>query len=240
MKFTHRDIQLLELDSKEFLVISCDSCGGVGLKENDIVKASPYIVGKFTARVCLSEILSLKAKPMTMSISICSEPEPTGEEIIKGIKDELKEIDLDIPLIISTEKNIKTSMTALGISVFGRVKKESILLDKVKKGDFVYILGEPCVGDEVLKNVKKICTTKDIFKVVNDKNVCEVIPVGSSGIKGEMNKFMEETGLEFYYEDDIKIDINKSAGPCTAAIVIGKLDFSVYGYDKIRKIGYIK
>lgn len=240
MEFKHRDIQLLDLSSEEFLVISCDSCGGVGLKENDIVKASPYIVGKFTARVCLSEILSLKAEPMTMSISICSEPVPTGEEIIKGIKDELSEIDIDIPLIISTEKNITTSMTALGISVFGRVKKDSILLDRVTKGDIVYILGKPCVGDEVLKNVKNICTTKDILKVVNDKKVCEVIPVGSSGIKGEINKFLDERGLELYYEDDIQRDINKSAGPCTAAIVIAKEDFSTYRYDKIRKIGYIK
>lgn len=238
MSYKHRDIEFINLTQDEYLVTACDSCGGIGLKENDIVKAPNTIVGGYTARVCLMEILSVGATPMGITVNICNEPEPTGSEIVKGIKEELRTINMSLPMTISTEKNIKTSMTALGITVYGKIKMSEVLLNKVQAGDCIYTIGIPSVGNEVFINADKICTNNDILEYLSNDKVSEIIPVGSSGIKGELDKFQRETGLRVAYEDGIDIDIEKSAGPCTAAIIITKEKLMINS-SKVNCIGSI-
>lgn len=60
-----RDISLIPR-GEQYLAIACDSCGGVGSKEMDLVPASPQIVGYYTARVALMEVLSIGALPMAL------------------------------------------------------------------------------------------------------------------------------------------------------------------------------
>lgn len=236
----HRDVSLIDISESEVLVCVCDSCGGIGLKDGDVVKAPPLIVGKFTARVCLMELLSVNAVPIGMTVNICSEPEPTGNEIIMGIRDELKEINIDIPITISTEKNMKTSMTALGITLFGRAKKGELLINREKAGDCVYIIGEPMIGEEVLNNPEKACSSKEVLELLKNENVREIIPVGSSGIIGELNKFLDESGFEIEYDSSINIDMNKSGGPNTVSIIISKDMLSISTGLVLRKLGRLK
>lgn len=216
----HRDVSFIDLSPDQVLVTACDSCGGIGEKEGDFVKAPFYIVGKLTARVCLMELISVKAAPIGMTVNICNEPEPAGTEILRGIRDELEETKLNIPIIISTEKNMKTSMTALGITIFGKAKKDEILLGKAKGGDYVYIFGEPLVGNDVLKNPDKICSSKLIMELIKLPCIKEIIPVGSGGIEGELHKFLKSSGLEIDFETNINIDLKKSGGPNTTAIIV--------------------
>lgn len=220
MKSNHRDVDFLEIDSNRFLVTACDSCGAIGLKENDVVKVPYNITGKLTTRVCLMEILSIGAKPIGLTVNICNEPTPTGDEILKGIREELIEIGLDIPISISTEKNMKTSMTALGITGIGIVKKHELLINKVNPGDLVYVAGLPSVGNEVLENMDLIANTYKLKKFLNIKNIKELIPIGSSGIKGELDKMEKNYNLAVSYNKDISLDLNKTAGPSTAMIII--------------------
>jgi thiamine monophosphate kinase len=120
------------------------------MKQNDVVRFHPGIIGSFTARVALMEVLSVNAIPKTISIAISNEPYPTGEEIIKGIAEELKSTGFEaLPMVISTEKNIPTSQTALGITVVGLCKNDAIRVTRSKPGDLVYSLGIPKVGNEI-------------------------------------------------------------------------------------------
>lgn len=236
----HRDVSFIDISDNEVLVTACDSCGGIGSKEGDAVQAPPYIVGKFTARVCLMELLSVNSVPIGMTVNICSEPEPTGSEILRGIEDELGEINLNIPMTISTEKNMKTSMTALGITLFGRAKKEEILLGRAEKGNYVYTLGEPMVGVEVLRNHEKTCSSRVVLELLKDEDVREIIPVGSGGIGGELDKFLKNSGFKLDYEDFIDVDMKKSGGPNTVAVIISRKKLlNSYGLPA-KRLGRIK
>ncbi len=240
MVSSHRDVNFIDLDNDKLLLIACDSCGGIGLKENDIVQSPNNITGGFTARVCLMEILSLGAKPVGLTINICNEPSPTGDEMLLGIKKELENIDLDIPITISTEKNIKTSMTALGVTAMGIVSKKNLLINKVAEGDFIYAAGIPSVGNETIENIKLISDATHIKEILKNQNVKEIIPVGSSGIKGELDKLSTSYDLTIDYIQDTVLDLNKTAGPSTAIIIITKDPLQLKLGIPITFIGKIK
>ncbi|QZY54792.1 AIR synthase related protein [Crassaminicella profunda] len=222
MKNKYRDAEIIELNKEEVLVVACDSCGGIGLKRGDFLKAPPFMVGKYTARVSLMEVLSLGAKAISFTANICSEPNPTGKEILRGIKSELKECALDIPITISTEKNMTTSMTALGTTVIGICKKTEILINQSNPQDFVYAVGIPKVGEEVEKDTGEIANAATLLKLLKIKNIKEIIPVGSLGIKGEINKFLKGKKLNMEYTKKISLNLEKTAGPGTVLLVMSE------------------
>jgi len=239
MDYKHRDVDFVKLNEKQCLAIACDSCGAIGLKENDIIKVPYHITGKYTARVCLMEILSIGAKPIALTVNICNEPSPAGKEILKGISDELSKSGFDIPISVSTEKNMSTSMTALGVSAIGTVYTDKILINKIDSGDYIYTIGIPCIGNEVLENQSLTSDIKVLKGLLNQEFVKEIIPVGSSGIKGELDKLCESQDIKINFLNDLQIDIHKSAGPCTVIIVISEDLIKHYNDLPINLIGKI-
>jgi len=122
-----RDLTLVSIDEKKTMVISCDSCGGIGLKDGDFLKIPPFYVGKFAARVALFEVLSSGANVVCITNAVCNEMDPTGQEVIKGIKEELKFLNLDnITLTGSTEENFNTNSTAVGITAIGIIENDKL------------------------------------------------------------------------------------------------------------------
>jgi selenophosphate synthetase-related protein len=102
-------------------VISCDSLGAIGNKENDVLKVDEEIVGKTTVKVALSEVLCVGAKPLVISDTLSVEMDPTGQKILRGIKCELEENGLsDVVFTGSTEENFPTSITGIGITVIAK------------------------------------------------------------------------------------------------------------------------
>lgn len=220
MGYNGRDVEVVETGSNYSIVTACDSCGGIGMKQNDVVKFHPGIVGSFTARVALMEVLSVNAVPKTISIAICNEPAPTGEEIIKGIAEELKSAALEgLPMAVSTEKNIPTSQTALGITVVGICKNDDIRVARSKPGDLVYSLGIPKVGNEITgTDDADIARLSHIKQLLMLKGVGDIIPVGSKGILAETEMLCETVHCRFIYKPEGYIDIHRSAGPSTCLI----------------------
>src|SRR5271157_3628955 len=105
---TSRDLLILRVDLKRLLVVSCDAAGGIGSKPHDKVKASPRIVGRMTARVALMEILATGADPISITGTFAVEPEPTGNQVLRGIEDEIRYAGIgDLPIVCSSEKNVR-------------------------------------------------------------------------------------------------------------------------------------
>ena len=220
MESKHRDASLIPLDGEQVMVIACDSCGAFGSKSGDQVKVPPQIVGKYTARVAMMEVLALGAKPIAMTVNICNEPSPTGEGIMEGIAEELEAWQLVLPITISTEKNMPTTMTAIGVTLMGIAEKSELLLGKVSPGDLVYSVGLPKVGDAVVTDQGEIADATVMKQLLHMGGIKEIVPVGSSGIKGELNKLAESYQLKFEVLNNERLDLEKSAGPCTVILVI--------------------
>lgn len=235
----NRDVLLFEFCSGEMLVVGCDSAGGIGPKPLDKLKVDGYILGKFTARAALMEVLSVGANPVCVVDALGVEPEPLGSEILKGIKAEAERAKLDPKLAVtgSTEKNIVVEQTGIGVTVVGTCRRQQLKIGTSKPGDLVVAVGLPYVGLEVLSAEKRmeIAETDDVLKLRNFKFVHEVIPVGSTGIAHEVNILAEGARLNFKLVDQQKVNVEKSAGPATVVLVSLAEDDLPKLRDKVEK-----
>ncbi|OPJ54668.1 AIR synthase related protein [Alkalithermobacter paradoxus] len=214
----YRDLLFLDINDKEYLVISCDSCCGVGLKKFDKVKAPYELVSYFTTRVCMMELMSIKGNPIAIVDNLGTSMEKGGNEIINGIKKFLRENEIDIPITGSTEENFISLQTFLGLTVIGRVDKDYEKYNKPRENDLIVVLGIPKVGSEIdIQTDKEIISFDDFRKIINLEYINCIIPVGSKGIKYESEVMSKIGNLNIEYIES-NIDISKSAGPSTCVI----------------------
>lgn len=215
---TRRDLTVVPVTEQDCLVIACDSCGGIGLKNADIFKMIPRYVAKFTARVALTEVMCSGAWPVTISNGVACEMKPTGEEMILGIQDELKNAGItDIVLTGSTEETFSTNMTALAITVIGTAKKSELKFRQATKGDRLILFGSPRVGAEV--DLESTGFYAEIRRLLPMPEVKEMVPVGSKGVayEAEMIAALNSAVFKPY---KTKIDCVKPAGPATCMLVL--------------------
>jgi len=228
---TGRDIRLLRLDRRRVLVVSCDSAGGIGPKPLDRVKVDGRTLGRFTARVALMEALSVGADPVCLASTLMVEPEPTGIQIIRGIREELRYARLDSRIVMadSTEKNIPVRQTGVGVTVIGTATSRSLKIGRCRRGDAIVAAGLPHVGVEVTagEKKKKIADTRDVCNLLNLGFVHEIIPVGSQGILHEAQTIAADSNLRFKFGRILDLDVSKSAGPATVVLcACRQADFS--------------
>lgn len=217
----YRDLTLIDINENQSLVVSCDSSGGIGEKENDIIKTTPEVVGYFTTQVALMELISFGADPITIINTLSVEMDNTGKRILDGIKDVLNPLELDNDMIVtgSTEENFPVTVTGAGITVIGIINKNEWKRPKTSSGMIAVVVGLPKVGEEVLENKDKIMNIADLIRLKNSDYIDEILPVGSKGIVYELNEMASSNNISFTLEDEINIDLNKSGGPSTCVIV---------------------
>jgi hypothetical protein len=204
------------------LVLACDSSGGIGPKPLDKLKVSGHILGKFTARAALMEVIAAGATPLCVIDALGVEAKPTGVEILEGIREEAKLAGLDPKLAVtgSTEKNMVVEQTGIGVTVIGTCKKAELSIGGSQPGDTVAAIGLPSVGAEVLAAEKegKIAETTDLLKLLKLAFIHEIIPVGSTGVLHELQTIAEGAKLNYEIVNQTAVNIQKSAGPSTVLL----------------------
>lgn len=221
-----RDISLLQLNKKEVLVIASDSAGGIGEKIEDKIKVSNRILGKYTARVPLMEVISVGAEVISLVDNLSVEYEPSGREIIAGIKESLKLLNKVEFINGSTEENIPTVQTGLGVTVIAKQSLKSLKKHTASvRGNIIVALGLPLSGEELLKNKNKAVNFKKFLQLRKLNYINEMIPVGSKGIVHELKVLAAENNFQFEVVSG-KLDLDKSAGPASAVLVsLSEFDF---------------
>lgn len=226
--YKFRDLTIInELDKET--VIACDSCCGIGERELDIIKSDNKIVGYFSARVCLFELLAFKARPQVIVNNLGMPMKGQGERIIEGINKAIEEYnntdffndkyDLKECVTGSTEDNFNTLQTFLGLTIVGKKSKEK--KKNFEKGDAVVLLGIPKVGIEVLEELKsekrEIVGFKELKLLSEFEGVKEILPIGSKGAIHEVKELevSNKIKIEIKYDSE---KLRKSAGPATALL----------------------
>ncbi len=225
-----RDLTLISIDENRYMGISCDSCGAIGNKEFDVVKAPPHIVAHQTAKVVLAELLSMGFEPIVLSDGLAVEMNDTGKELIEGFNKALSMLKTcKVHMTGSTEENMKTVQTSMGITCIGICDKEKLKYKKTKNTDICILLGLPLVGNEVVNNPDKILDISDYENLYLSDFIHEILPIGSKGISSELKDLCSYNNLNFKYDLNISVDITKSAGPsCCCLVTINS--------DDIKKI----
>jgi hypothetical protein len=216
--YKRRDLVIIPLGEGRNMALACDSCGGLGLKPGDVMSFDPYIVGKFTVRVTLLEVMASGARPIVISDGLCCEMNPTGEGILRGIKDEIAVCGLSgVMLTGSTEENFPTSMTGVGLTVLGIAEKGELRFGTGRPGDVALLAGTPAVGSGVDLSDDS-CYAK-LARLLDCRGVAEIVPVGSKGIMYEANLLAELHGFSFTPKT-CGVDLSASAGPATCIVAM--------------------
>ncbi len=234
IKNNQRDVSILKLDKQKFLVIACDSAGGIGSKKGDQLQVPAEIIGKFTVRVPLMEVMAVGGDIINITDTLSVELKPTGEKIITGISEEIKTIGLNPEEIIngSTEENMLTTQTGIGVTVIGIVNKSNLKLANSLKNDIIVAVGYPFFGDELLCNENLIADLEDMKAIKKLDFIHDIIPVGSKGIMYEANILASMSKLVLQLNKNININIEKSAGPATVLL----LSLSKKYLDKLKQV----
>lgn len=244
MSGRRRDVEVIRIGGDQCLVVACDSCGAVGSKELDAVQAPAYVVGRYTARVALFEVLAAGAQPRAASVAISNEPSPTGDAILHGVRDELSTAGADdIPIAASTEKNMATRQTSVGVTVIGVCGDRELRLGLSRPGDAIYCMGVPKVGHEVGgPEDDRAVQRRHLDALLKREGIHDIIPVGSKGIRWEAGILADAADAHLIIETDPGLDLEKSAGPsscivfsCQPDTVLPEFDF--IPFVKIGKLG---
>jgi hypothetical protein len=228
-----RDAAVVEL-MNGYLVNTCDSAGGIGELETDVLKVDIQTVALATLKVALLENMTLGTNILSVNATFMNSPKYV-QPAIDALNDFLKK--WKIPIVLSTEKNFSTVQTGVGIGVVGFSK--GLRVGGAKPGYGVYVIGIPEVGKEVIKDEKEAASFEDILELMESKSVGEIIPVGSSGIMKEAKLLAQNSNLNFVSKPDMDEEwMHKSAGPVTCAVFWAK--DVVEKNKKIRKIGWLK
>ncbi|GEM_PF-430746 len=217
-----------------YLIHTCDSAGGIGELEHDSLNVPIETVALFTFRTALMENISLGAMPLSASVSFSNSPRYV-QSAINALKSFADFNVRGVQFVFSMEKNFKTSQTGIGVGIVGFTKK--LKISGAKSGDAVYIIGMPKVGKEVLESEEEIVSVKEMFELIDCRDVGEIIPVGSKGILEEAKLLAKNSNLSLVIEKN-EDWLFKSAGPATCAVFWAK---KAPNFKKnIQRIGYLR
>ncbi len=222
--YTRRgDVSIMKIPTGHAIVVGSTSSGAVGPKTMDKVKVEGRVLGKFLARVALMDVTATGAFPLLLSVTLGVENEPTGHEIIEGIRKEVTFLGLEPNQVLmeNTEDNFETVQTGAGLTVVGFANEEELRLGKTRPGDIVVAVGKPKVGDEVIPAEARgeIADLKNVMQLSQKKYVHDIVPVGTFGIAHEARMMAYAVGRQLKMAENPKIDLEKSAGPATAVLV---------------------
>lgn len=217
------DVSILKVPTGHAIVVGSTSSGAVGPKSMDKVKVEGKTLGKFLARVALMDVAATGAFPLLLSVTLGVEKDPTGHEILEGIRREASVIGLDPNQVImdNTEENFETIQTGVGLTVVGFANEEELRLGRTRPGDLLVAVGKPKVGDEVIpaETKSEIADLKNVTWLSQKKFVHDINPVGTFGIEYEANAMAFAVGRQLKLAEKTLVDLEKSAGPATVVLI---------------------
>lgn len=238
---TNRDVSLHPLNEKQVLVVACDSCGGIGEAPGDAVSFPTADVAALTARVVLMELLATGASLLTMTAAVCND-HAVGDQVLHGIETARKAGNLPpFEVTLSTEKNIPTSQTGIGLTAIGLCDRDQLRIGRTKAGHYLYAVGRPKVGEEVVMDRGEIATLEILIRLLNHPQVVEILPVGSGGIAKEVTCLVEASERSIEWSPASGLDLTKSAGPSTAIVIssISPLDPGAFSPCPLFALGRV-
>lgn len=201
------------------LVIATDSIGGIGPKPADTVAADAATVAHFALRVPLLEVLCAGAQPIAVIDDLCVELEPTGAAMIAEIRRLAADAGV-LPAAVtgSTEDNVTTVATGIGVTVLGRLSPGRRLGGGSRSGDVVVCAGRPISAprDEVYIGHPGQVPVAAVAAALASGVVHDALPVGSKGLAWEVPQLATE-GLTVHWRQS-SIDRSDSGGPSSCVL----------------------
>jgi hypothetical protein len=213
-----RDVSYIPWGDDEFLVIAADNAGGIGEKEQDVVRVPYETVAYYTTRVAMMECMAVGAVPSAVIMQNLTSDDAyvSFEKGIRTICTELKQENVYISG--SSESNMPVVQTCLGITVIGNVKKEKRKVNCTAQEALFAVIGTPLVGEAVITQREKVVPLSLFQQLIATKGIYEIVPVGSKGIGYEVEQLVQTNNIP-YTDVQGEVDITCSAGPATCVVI---------------------
>lgn len=214
-----RDLLLVDIPGR--LVIACDVIGGIGNKPHDSVPTDPRTCANFGFRVPMLELLCSGARPVAVVDTLSVERHPTGQIMIDEILRLAAEAGLGPEAVTgSTEDNVVTTATGLGITILG-VLAPGAGLPMARRGDVVVCLGEPrsAPADRLYISHPAMVTIAEVKRLLDTGLVHDALPVGSRGVGHELAEMAAHSGTQVRHDPASSIPPEQSAGPASCVLI---------------------
>lgn len=222
--FKYKDLSFDPISEEEVLVCACDVSASIGYKPNDIIQINPSITAAFSLRVAMLELMAINAKPFLLFNLCGNEWENTGKLFYQGIKNELELAGYpNLTINGSTEENMETCMSSIGVTLLGRAEYKNLKIRKVQSGQSCFQCGLPYSGHALIEHLQDVPTYDDVRKLRSSEIVSEIVPIGSKGALNEAHQTAEANNMVFTPLSLSKqsLDIAKSSGgPATSLLVV--------------------
>jgi len=142
------------------------------------------------------------------------------------------------------EKNV----THTFVTVIGEVNKKAIRDKLPSRGQQVYLVGLPKMGQQLIEeeiegHYGEIITLDWVKKISKYPQIGHMLPVGSKGIRYEIETLAKTNGLGCMLKSNLDIDLDASAGPATCMLVCmysrDEMFMSMQTNQPIRQIGLL-
>ncbi|MHB1010145.1 MAG: AIR synthase related protein [Propionibacteriaceae bacterium] len=213
-----RDLLILD----DCWVIAADSVGGIGPKPADTVRADARTVAHFALRVPLLEVICSGARPVAVIDNLCVELDPTGREMLDEIRLLAAQAGIVSEAITgSTEENVRTQATGVGVTVMGRIGPGGLLPGHSHPGDVILCAGLPLSAphDDVRIGHPSQVPVAAVSAVVAAGLVHDALPVGSKGLTWEVAQLAESAGLRAVWVEHAAFSLTASGGPASCVLL---------------------
>lgn len=218
-----RDLTLIDTPDGSTVVIACDSVGGIGPKPGDTVAADARTVTHFAVRVPLLEVIAVGATPSVIVDTLSVEQHPSAVDMIDEVRNLAREVGLDPDVSVtgSTEDNVVTTTTGLGITVIGIAALGRFRASTIQPGDHIVAVGLPLSAprNRLRRGDPRMPSIAEVAGIIALPDVHEVLPVGSRGIAHEIVQLTAQTGLTADDAGPGVIARDATAGPSTCVLV---------------------
>ncbi len=211
-----RDITRIPFQDGMDWIIASDISSGIGMQDHDVLHVPYAMVGAFATRVAMLELLCAGGTVKAIQYLVGGAYDTVVVPVIEGIQEELERASIAAPINGSHESNMIVSTTSVGITALGSGPAE---VSCTGEPYAIYVLGRPLVGTEVLDYPEWIVTYEEVRKALAHPSTERVIPVGSRGIRQELDvlRHLQGHGIDTVDIEDAVLD--HSGGPATSVIV---------------------
>lgn len=216
-----RDLSILNMPDGSHLVVACDSIGGIGPKPGDTVRETAYTTGYFAVRTAILEVLAVGAQPRLIVNNLCFERGQDADMMIAAMIDVAAEVGLaPADVTGSTEDNVPTTTTGIGITVIGSAGAGELRNGRTRSGDVVVCLGLPRSAPRYKLTVgeRSMPSIAEVRQALALPGVHEALPVGSAGIAVELAALAGPAGLEHRARAG-GLDLQASGGPASCLLI---------------------
>jgi hypothetical protein len=198
-----------------YLVAACDGLAAIGAMPADAVTAPWPVVGAFTARVALMELMALGAEPRLLTVTASLAP----ADVVAGAVREAGRAGLgEGDVAWSAEHNVDPAQTAVGVTAVGIAPV--LRLARAGPGLAAVALGRPKVGRDVRLDDPEIADLPALRRVLACPAAVAVSPAGSGGLAARARALADEAGMRFAPGAPPGWDVTASAGPATSLVCV--------------------